>query len=99
VRKIPLAGEEPEERSALLREVVTDCPSQHRVSGFEGVEDRALRGRACDVDGYLGVDPRQPPQVVRQDDPDYRNVCTSTDKTAGRSCTMADQLLPASVDT
>ena len=40
VGQILLAGEEPHERAALLRDVVADRPTQHRIAVLEGVEDR-----------------------------------------------------------
>src|SRR5216117_4082310 len=45
VGHILLAGEEPHERPAPLRDVVADSPAQHRIAGLERVEDRALRDR------------------------------------------------------
>jgi len=38
--QILLAGEEPQERSALLRDLVADRPLQHGIAGLERVEDR-----------------------------------------------------------
>ena len=61
VGQILLTGEEPHERSALLRDVVADCPAQHRIAGFEGVENRALRRRTLDVQLHLAVDACQCP--------------------------------------
>ena len=98
VGQIPLAGEEPHERSALLRDLVADRPAQHRIAGLECVEDRALRGLALDVDFHLAVDVRQRPQMCREDDADHGSVWTSTESTAGRSRTMGAQLSPASAD-
>ena len=61
VEQIPLAGEEPYERSALLRDLVADRPAQHRIAGLERVEDRALRGLTLDVKRHLAVDVREQP--------------------------------------
>ena len=36
--QVLLAGEEPQERPALLRDVVADRPAQHRIAGLEGIE-------------------------------------------------------------
>src|SRR5262249_12579331 len=55
VGQVLRAGEEPQHRPALLRDVVADCPAQHRVAGLECVEDRALRGPALDGEYYLAV--------------------------------------------
>jgi hypothetical protein len=35
MRQIHLAGEEPQHRSALVRDVVADRPAQHRIAGFQ----------------------------------------------------------------
>ena len=98
VRQILLAGEEPHERPALLRDVIADRAAQHRIAGLERVEDRALRDRALDVELHLAADVRQRPQMRRQHDSDHGSVCTSTESTAGRSRTMGAQLSPASAD-
>ncbi|HKI20153.1 MAG TPA: hypothetical protein VKA15_19845, partial [Isosphaeraceae bacterium] len=52
--QILLAGEEPHERSALVRDMVADRPAQNRITDVERVEDRALRGLTRDVE--LGFD-------------------------------------------
>src|SRR5712691_2894149 len=96
VGQIPLAGEEPQERPALLRDVVADRPAQHRITGLQRVDDRALRHRTFNLELHLSVDPRQPPQMCRQHDPYHGSVWTSTDTTAGRSRTMGRHRSPAS---
>src|SRR5438876_3864835 len=98
VGQILLAGEEPHERPAPLRDVVADGPAQHRIAGLERVEDRALRDRTFDVDLHLALDARQLPQMWREYDADHGSVWTSTDSTTGRSRTMGAQLSPASAD-
>src|SRR2546426_4285281 len=98
VGQIPLAGEDPHERSALLRHVVADRPAQHRIARLERVEDRALRGPTLDVELHLAVDVRERPQMCRKHDSDHGSVWTSTDTTDGRSRTMGAQLSPASAD-
>src|SRR5574341_934182 len=97
--QILLAGEEPQERSALLRDVVADRPAQHRIAGLERVEDRALRGRTLDVELHLASHAGQHPQMKWKQHSDHGSVWTSTDTTAGRSRTMGAQLSPASADT
>ena len=92
------AGEEPEERPAATGGVVADRAAQHRVAGFEGVENRALSGRALDVEFHLSVDLRQRPQMKGEHDPDHESDWTSTERTAGRSRTMGAQLSPESLD-
>src|ERR1700720_2141874 len=96
--QILFAGEEPQERSAPLRDVVADRAAQRRIAGLERVEDRALRGLTLDVELHLAVDLRQRPQMCREYDSDHVSVCTSTDTTAGRSRTIGAQLSPASAD-
>ena len=58
VGQILLAGEEPHERPALLRDVIADRAAQHRIAGLERVEHRALRRPAVDVELHLAVDAR-----------------------------------------
>jgi len=72
--QILLAGEEPYERSALLRDVVADRPAQHGVAGLERVEDRALRGLSLDVKLHLAVHLRQCLQVCREHDSDQIRI-------------------------
>ena len=98
VRQIFLAGEEPQERPALPGYVIADRAFEHRIASLECVEHRALRHRSRDLELDLAADMRQGSQMLRQLNPDHGNVWTSTDSTAGRSCTMADQVSPASVD-
>src|SRR6267378_1510951 len=95
VGQIRLAGEQPHERPALLRDVVADRPAQHRVAGLERVEDRALRGHTLDVELHLAVDVLERPQMRREHDPDHGSVWASTDTTDGRSRTMGAQRSPA----
>ena len=57
--QVVLASEEPQERSALLCDVITDCAAQHGIAGLERVEDGALRDRAVDFEGYFAVDMSQ----------------------------------------
>src|ERR1035441_2343284 len=96
VRKILLAGEEPHERPALLRDVIADGPPQHRVAGLEGIQNRTLRGRPLDVELHFARDLGQRAQMRRENDSDHGSVCTSTDSTAGRLRTMGAQGSPAS---
>src|SRR5258708_3741486 len=90
-----LAGEETQERTALLRDVVADRAAQHWILGLEGVEDRALRDRTLDAELHLAAHVRQRPQMSGEYDSNHGNVWTSTESTAGRSRTMGDQLSPA----
>src|SRR5262245_34683329 len=96
--QVLLAGEEPDERPAPLRHVITDRPAQHRVARLERVEDRTLRDATIDVERHLAVDARQLAQMRRENDPDHGSVCTSTDRTAGRSRTIGAHVSPESGD-
>ncbi len=82
----------------LLGDVVADRPPQHRIPGFQGVEDGALRGRTFDRQLHLLADARQDPQMGRERDADHGSVWTSTESTAGRSRTMGAQVSPLSAD-
>src|SRR5207244_13180161 len=98
MRQIFLAGEEPDERPPLLRDVVADRAAQHRVTGLQRVQDRALRRLTFDVELYLAADARQVPQMGWEHHSDHGSIWTSTDTTAGRSRTMGAQLFPESAD-
>src|SRR6185436_16124091 len=98
VRQVLLAGEEPQERAALPGRMVADRPSQHRVAGLERIQDRALGHRTLDLELDVSVDAGQRPQMRRQRDADHGRVWTSTDRTAGRSRTIAVHESPASAD-
>src|ERR1700688_2085961 len=98
VGQILLAGIEPHERSALLRDMIADRPAQHGIAGLEGVKDRSERGLPHDLDLHLAVDMGQRSQVCRELDPNHGSVWTSTDNTAGRSRTIGAQLSPSSAD-
>src|SRR5581483_4321474 len=99
VREVPLAGEEPHERPAAVREVVPDGAGEHGVGGLERVEHGALGDRALDPDPYLAVHPGEAAEVLRQHDPDHVSVTASTESTGGRSRTIGAQVSPASAET
>lgn len=98
MRQIPCAGKEPQERSALVRDVVADRPAQHRIASLERIEHRALGHLTFDVERHFPVDFRELPQMCGKHDSDHGTVWTSTDSTAGRSRTIGAQLSPASAD-
>ena len=98
-RDVGLAGEKPQERPPPQRGVVANGSAQHRIARLQRVHDGSLRDRSLDRELHLAVDGGVHPQMRRQDDADHGSVCTSTESTAGRSRTMADQLSPASLDT
>ncbi len=55
VRKILLASKEAQEWPALLRDVIADCPTQHRIAGFKRIEHRAQRDRTLDIERHLAT--------------------------------------------
>ena len=57
--QILLAGEESHERPPLLRDLITDGPTQRRIAGLQRVEDRALRDWARDVELHFATGARQ----------------------------------------
>lgn len=56
VREVLLAGEEPQEWSALLRLVVANGAAQDGILLFERIENRTLRDGAVDGERHLAVD-------------------------------------------
>ena len=98
VGQVFLASEEPEQWSALMGDVVADGAAQHRIAGFERVEDRALRDGGRDVERHLALDLGEVSQVEWQFDSDHDSVWTSTENTAGRSRTMGNQRSPPSAE-
>src|SRR5262249_19334039 len=97
--QIVLAGEKAQHRSALVRDVIADGPAQHRIAGLGGVEARGPPCGTHHLKRHLRADVREGSEVGRKNASDHDRVWPSTDRTAGRSRTMADQLSPASGDT
>src|SRR5436853_6299320 len=100
VRQVPLARKEPQERPALLGDVVADRAAQHGITRLECIQYRGAGDRPPlrDVERHLALHLRQRAQVRRQHYADHASVWTSTESTAGRSRTMGAQLSPASAD-
>src|SRR5690606_18236752 len=96
--QVAAAGKEADERPALPGGVVADGAAQHRKAGLEGIQDGALRHRRSHVELDLSLDPRERAEMGRKHHPDHCSVWTSTDRTGGRSRTMADQLSPPLVE-
>ena len=61
---------------------------------FQRVENGAGRHRRGHVEGDFAVQVREDAEAHRQLDSDHGNVCTSTDRTAGRSRTMGAHVSP-----
>jgi hypothetical protein len=49
------AGEKAEEGPALQRDVIADRAAEHRVAGFESVQDGTLGDRTCDFEMNLAA--------------------------------------------
>src|SRR5712691_7614329 len=96
--QIPFAGEEPQERPALLRDVVANRAPQHRIAGLQRVEHRTLCDRTIHLELHVAGHTRQRPQMRWKDNCNHGSVWTSTESTAGRSRTMGAQLSPASAE-
>jgi hypothetical protein len=72
VREILLAGEESQEWSTLLRNVVSDRAAQHRIASLKAVKDGTLSDRAFNLQLNLGAgDVCQRAQMIGQDNPDH----------------------------
>jgi len=98
MRQIFLASEEAQKRPPLLRNLIANGAAQHRIAGLKRVKHRPLRDRTVDLKLNFAVSVRQRSQMLREYDPDHGSVCTSTDKTPGKSRTIGAQLSPASAD-
>src|SRR5207237_8834105 len=77
---------------------MADPAGEHGMACLQRVDDRTHRDWAVDVERYLGADLGQHAQMIGEHDADHGSVCTSTDKTVGRSRTIGVQLSPASAD-
>src|SRR5215208_7026705 len=86
--EVLLAGEEPHKRPALSRGHVADRPTQHWIRSFKCVEHRALGHRTLHLELHDSFGLGQGPQMGREHDPDHCSVCTSTERTDGRSRTI-----------
>jgi hypothetical protein len=98
MRQILLTGEEPYVGTALLRHVIPNSSAEHGILGLERINDRTLRNLPFDLKLYLSFDSTQCSKMRRQYNTDHGNVCTSTERTAGRSRAIGAQLSPASAD-
>ena len=96
--EIFFAGKETQIRPALVRDVVANCATEHRISGFKSVENGSLGDWPVDFERNLGAGASKRSQVKRQNYADHGSVWTSTDSTLGRSWTIVDQLSPESAE-
>ncbi len=70
---ILLAGEEPDQRAAVLCDVIADCPAERGMTVFERVKQRAERCRRIDVEGHFAIDVGERSQMEREFNPDRRH--------------------------
>src|SRR5208283_2765879 len=102
MRQILPAGEEPDKRPAQLGDMITNGAIQRGVTGLQRVDHRAYRDLTVDSERHFGAHLGQRSQMRWELDPDqsgiHESVCTSTERTAGRSRTMGAQLSPESAD-
>jgi hypothetical protein len=68
------ASEEADERSPSLGTMVANRPSQHWIFRLEGIQDRALRRLAVQVELYLSIQTRKCAQMRRQHDSYHGSV-------------------------
>src|SRR6266550_8441489 len=71
VGEVFFAGEEAQERAALLGDVVADGAAQHGIARLERVQHRALRGRTLDLERHLAADMRQVSEMEGEDNSDH----------------------------
>ena len=102
MRDVVLADEESNEGPPTPSRGVSDRAAQSRVRCFESVDDRIGIDGIAHGDSHFTGDAGQRFQVRRQDDANvtcHAKVWTSTESTAGRSCTMASQESPPLAET
>jgi hypothetical protein len=74
VREVLFASEETDERAAALSSRISERPTQFRVSGFQGVDDKPLGRWSVNLKLDLASCPCQRAEVVRQHDADHGSV-------------------------
>ena len=71
VGQIFLAGEEAQERAALLGVVVADGAAQHGIARLKCVQHRTLRDRTIDFERHLAADVGEVSEVEGEDYADH----------------------------
>src|SRR5689334_9847341 len=102
MRKVLVTCEKAQKCPTLFRVVVANGTPQHRILFFHRIKNSADGDRRFDFQLHLRTNLSERAEMLWQEDPNcvgVHSVCTSTDSTAGKSCTMACQLSPASFDT
>jgi hypothetical protein len=54
--------------------MVSNCPPKRRITGFERIEDRSLRGLSHDLNLHIAFNARQRPQMRREHNADHGSV-------------------------
>lgn len=105
-----VAGEEAQEGTTVEGGVVADGAAEHGIPGLQGIKDGALGRPGGDIEQELALDAGEGAEMGGEVDADlhdalrivagwgrvHGSVWTSTERTAGRSRTMGDQVSPAS---
>lgn len=102
MREVVFADEDSNEGPPTPSRGVSDRAAQGRVRCFESVDDGIGIDGIAYGDSHFTIDARQRFQVRREHDANvacHARVWTSTESTAGRSCTMASQESPPLAET
>src|SRR5262245_43642954 len=76
--QVPLAGEETQERTAMLRDVRPDRALERRIAGLERVEHGRDRDRARDFQRYLALRAGESAQGCGDLDADHRTASAAS---------------------
>ncbi len=96
--QVPFTSVEPQERPALIGDVIANRSAQCGIARLESIDHCTLRYSPFDFEYNLTVNTSKRPQMVRKHDPNHDNVWTSTDSTDGRSRTIGAHESPESAD-
>ena len=69
--QILLAGEEAHEGPPLLRDVIADGAAERRITGLQGIENRAQCDVAVDFEPHFAIDLRERAQMRRENDANH----------------------------
>jgi len=98
MREVFFACKESKKWPALKCGLIADRPPQHRILGLECIENAAKGDAAVQVKLDVTANFRQRAQMRWKNNANHCSVCTSTERTAGRSRTMGAHVSPASAD-
>ena len=98
MREIALAGKKAKEGPAFASLAVPDGAAKRGETPFKFIEHTGRSHRCGDFKRDLVLLASKILQMPRQNHADHESVWTSTETTAGRSRTIADQLSPASAE-